>query len=167
MPDEKKLTFAQQQRKNKPKIEDRIAECFTGEKAKNALDFVAWLRENKLNPGWAGTDTWNIRFKGKSMGTISFYKDMWRFAIGFSSYYFLQEYYNMEEYDLKSFVFNHIYAKQCGNCQWNPNTEKVGYMVPTGCGCWPMRIFNAEGKTLDNMKKLIEFNKYCIIKVGQ
>ena len=156
-----------EQKKIKPKIEDRITKCFAGEKAKNALDFVAWLRENKLSPGWSGTDGWNIRFKGKSLGTIGFYNGMWRFAIGFSTYRFLHEYYNMEECELKSFVFDHIYTKQCGHhdgCQWNPNAEKVEYMVPTECGCWPMRIFDAEGETLENMKKLIEYNKDCIQK---
>ena len=36
----------------KPKIEDVVCEVLSGDAQKNALDFIAFLRENKLNPAW-------------------------------------------------------------------------------------------------------------------
>lgn len=50
MPEEKKLTSLQQFIKDKPIPEDIILKYCVDEKRVNALDFVAWLRENKLTP---------------------------------------------------------------------------------------------------------------------
>ena len=49
MSEKKKLTALQQFIKDKPIPEDIIAKCLDGEKKNSALDFVAWLRENKLS----------------------------------------------------------------------------------------------------------------------
>jgi hypothetical protein len=80
----------------------------------------------------------------------------------------------MEDSDLKSFIFDHIYAKTCGHCfctcradqngQTNLNEQKAGYMNPTGCSCWPLRIYNPTGEALDNTKRLIEYRMNCILE---
>ena len=44
------ITRLDVQRRIKPKIEDVIPLIDDDDKQKNALDFVAWLRENKLPP---------------------------------------------------------------------------------------------------------------------
>jgi len=55
---------------SKPKIDDVINDVLIDEKRKNALAFVAYLRANKMNPGWAATNTWTLKHKGKLMLTI-------------------------------------------------------------------------------------------------
>jgi NAD-dependent dihydropyrimidine dehydrogenase PreA subunit len=50
--------------KPKPKIED-VAKTFLGGGAlQNALDFVAFLRANKLNPAWSAANAWKVSYKG-------------------------------------------------------------------------------------------------------
>ena len=47
------------QKKPKPEIENVIPEYLDGDMKKTALDFVAWLRANKMNPVWASANIWN------------------------------------------------------------------------------------------------------------
>ena len=47
----------------KPQIEDIAGEVLSGDALKNALDFVAYLRENKLNPIWSATNVWKVSSK--------------------------------------------------------------------------------------------------------
>ena len=54
MPEEKNGSLLQEQKRTKPKIEDLIPVYVAGDNPQNAFDLVAWLRENKMSPGWAG-----------------------------------------------------------------------------------------------------------------
>jgi hypothetical protein len=47
----------------KPKIEDVICKVLNGDAQKNALDFVAYLRENKLNPAWSAKNVCTVSSK--------------------------------------------------------------------------------------------------------
>ena len=70
------ITRLDVQRKVKPKIEDVIPLIVIEDNQKNALDFVAWFRENKMSPGWSGVhNAWNANFKGKTICKISMEKD--------------------------------------------------------------------------------------------
>ena len=57
--------YFKQQAKTKPKIEDVIPEFLDGNNKKIALEFVAYLREKKLNPRWATQNVWKPLHKGK------------------------------------------------------------------------------------------------------
>ena len=77
---------------------------------------------------------------------------------------YLDKYYDMKEGELKSFIFENVYVRECGNCQWTPGATKAGYMKSTDCGCWPLRIFNPDGEVLEYTKKLVEYRKNCILE---
>jgi len=68
MPEDDKGSFLQKQIKEKPNIEDVIPEYLDGDMRKPALDFVTWLRENKMPPTFAGiTNAWRYSCKGKCL----------------------------------------------------------------------------------------------------
>jgi len=48
---------------DKPVIEDSICDLLGGDARKNALDFIAYLRENKLNPQWSAANAWKVNYK--------------------------------------------------------------------------------------------------------
>ena len=54
----------------KQKIEDAVAGVLTGDLQKNALDFIAFLRENKISLSQAYADTWRAAYKGKAAGVV-------------------------------------------------------------------------------------------------
>ena len=53
------------QKKVRQKIEDAIAELLIGENQKNALDFIVYLRTNKISLSQAYPDTWRASYKSK------------------------------------------------------------------------------------------------------
>jgi len=57
----------------KPQIEDSIGDVLTGDVLMNALDLLAYLRENKMNPQWSATNVWKISFKSYTLCFIRLY----------------------------------------------------------------------------------------------
>jgi hypothetical protein len=64
MPD-KSVTLSQSQMKTRPKIGDVVGDILCGEKLAIALDFIAYLKENKLNLSWSSANTWHLKHNGK------------------------------------------------------------------------------------------------------
>lgn len=54
-----------EQKNIKPNIEDVIPYYLDDENKKNALEFVSYLRENKIKPVWATQNNWKATYKGK------------------------------------------------------------------------------------------------------
>ncbi|MCL2547369.1 MAG: hypothetical protein FWE06_09370 [Oscillospiraceae bacterium] len=152
-----------EQKKIKPKIED-VGQYLTPDRAAAMLSLVEFVRANKIGVQHNSGQSWKLTCKGKGIGALHIHDGTWRFAQNCA---YIHKYYEMEEGDLKSFAFDHIYAKTCGDCQWNPSAQKAGYMNPTGCGCWPLRIFNPDGEVLEYTKQLIEYMKNCVIEEWQ
>ena len=77
------LTLLQVQKRLKPKIEDVIPLILDGDSKKNAFNFVEWLRENKMSPGWGGIhNSWYANCKGKSICRIGLRNDgSWGFML--------------------------------------------------------------------------------------
>ncbi|MCL2545737.1 MAG: hypothetical protein FWE06_00895 [Oscillospiraceae bacterium] len=50
---------------SKPTPEIIFKEALDDEKQKIALEFIAWLRENKTSPSWQVTNKWRCNYKGK------------------------------------------------------------------------------------------------------
>lgn len=67
MPNANEQTLYQEQKKTRPAIETIIPAHLGGEKQKAALDFVAYLRENKMPPAWASGNSWKSSYKGKGV----------------------------------------------------------------------------------------------------
>lgn len=57
------------------KIEEIIQELFEGEKKENFLNFVAYLRTNKLNPSRSSAVAYKINYKGFTIAYIWVNKD--------------------------------------------------------------------------------------------
>jgi len=72
------ITTLQAQRETRPKIEDVIPLCVAEDQRKTALDFVAWLRENKMAPGWSGVhNAWDAKCRGSTICKISLRNEGW------------------------------------------------------------------------------------------
>ena len=67
-----------EQKKLRPRIEEVIPEIISGDMQKTALEFAAYLREQKMAPGWSGvTNTWNASYKCKVIYRIQLKNDGW------------------------------------------------------------------------------------------
>jgi len=136
------------------------------------LNFIEFIRADKIGIRWASANSWTLHYKSKRLGYIKIFAEKpntsvygsWTFCHNRDSLF--DRYYSMEDCNLKMFIFDNIYAKTCGDCicSGNMNAQKAGYMNSTGCGCYPMRIFNPDGGALEYTKQLIEYKKNCILE---
>ncbi|MCL2008182.1 MAG: hypothetical protein FWG77_08870 [Treponema sp.] len=149
----------------KPEIEDIIRDVLTGNTLKNALHFIAYLRENKLNPQWAATNFWKISYKTFSVCFIRLhgaanYHDLkpnsWHIIpfIGESDDSTLPD-------DFKEIVWaNQRICKNCGKCALPVSTvfgKKYDY------ACEKSIVFTNPGtKAIECIEKLIELRKNTI-----
>ena len=66
------------EQKIKPIVEDTVNKHLNGDKKQLALDFAAWLRTNKMSPGFAGYgNAFNSACKGKTICKIELEKGDW------------------------------------------------------------------------------------------
>ena len=175
------------QKVTKPKPEDVAGDFLDAGTTADMLNLTDFIRTNKIGIRWTSGNSWVLNYKGKRLGFLKIYyygidgeyerlfgethplHKSWFFC---HKHDYLEHYYSMEDIDLKSFIFEHIYARNCGNCfcTWHLkglselNEQKAGYMKPADCGCWPLRIYNPAGEALEFTKRLIEFRMKCILE---
>jgi len=139
------------EKKKKATLEEKINTLLSGDTQKNALDFAAFLRENKIPPKFHvitivgdGGDFPHIRpwviFFNVCVGTDGLAGD-----------------------DLMEFAWKHAHicdhyiteGKRCG-CGKQPGFKEIifGKEFENICKC-PMQFINPDAETLEGMKKLL------------
>jgi len=72
------ITTLKVQRETRPKIEVVIPFVVDDQKQETALNFVSWLRESKMAPGWSGVhNAWDAKCKGKTICKLSLINKGW------------------------------------------------------------------------------------------
>ena len=140
-----------EQRKTKPKIEDILPIFLNDGELKNAMDFVAFLRENKMSPGWRSPNSWCASYKGKvvtyiKIGDASYVDtkyDSWQ--IVFFGHY---NYENEELFDehTKKIAWSKIrFCECCANCKHAPgiNATILNKALDDNICCYMSLRFNA------------------------
>lgn len=146
----------------KPEIEQVAEEVLSGEVLKNALDFFAYLRENKINPQWSATNAWKISYKA--------------FSVCFIRLYGAADYYNLQkgswrvmpfigEYgesslsgELREIVWAHkSTCRPCGKCAL-PLNHVFGKKYDYACEK-AITFVNPDTKEIECVKKLIELRR--------
>lgn len=180
------MSVYQSQKTTKPKPKDVAGDFLAAERVASMLNFVDFAQANKIGIRWDSGNSWELKYKSKQLGFLKiYYYDIqsgcerlfgksplhrsWFFCHNGN---YLEHYYSMEDCDLKTFIFDNIYASNCGHCfcSWHLkginklNEQKAGYMNPTGCRCWPLRIYNPNGKVLEQTKQLVEYRMNCILE---
>ena len=158
----------------KPKPEDIAGELNDANRVANILNLVEFIRSKKIGIQWEASNAWALKYKGKKIFQLKIGAARWDSCDEIAQSWhirhnrlYLDYYYSMEDCELKTFIFEHIYAKACGNCigtNANPNEQKAGYMNPTECSCNPLRIYNPEGEAQEFTKRLIEFRMNCVLE---
>lgn len=149
----------------KPKIEDVIPECLDGDVQKTALDFVAYLRINKMSPIWATGNSWKSSNKGKGICYVKIDQNKLLIIPLLDHLNRYKELLINE--NLQSFIWNNIIYYPCKNC--NPRcptgrdrsaTERdrtiLGKKFNNFCtGRTPVYFYNPDEVTINFIKKLL------------
>lgn len=146
----------------KPLIEDIIGNALNGEALNNALNLIAYLKENKLSPLWSATNAWKISYKSFSVCFIrvhgaadyhSLEKGTWQIIP------FIGEY---DESSLQSDLKEIVWAKKrtcrgCGKCAL-PLSHVFGKKYDYACEK-AIVFTNPDMKEIECIKKLIELRR--------
>ena len=176
-----------EQKSVKPAIEDVAGNFLNAKRTADILNLAEFIKSKKIGVHWTSGNSWALIYKSKRLGYIKIYyldiqedgtyerlfgkphplSKSWLFCHNRN---YLERYYEMEDSGLKTFIYDNLYAKNCGRCfcTWHGKEKaelderKTGYMSPAGCGCWPLRVYNPAGETLELTKRLVEFRMDCI-----
>jgi len=146
----------------KPKIEDVIIGLVKKEWQEAALDFVGYIRSNKLTPAWASTNSWKVNYKGQCLcyirtaGTAP-YHDLndgsWHihFAV-----YSDQVYRILASDESIKAIWNKVKScTKCSNCTPANKLDINGKNFDNVCHQW-LTLKNPDAEMLDCAKKLVE-----------
>jgi hypothetical protein len=149
------------QKHHKPKIEDVITVLLNGDKQKAALNFAAFMRENKLTPRWNAYNSWKVTYKNKSVCFINLYENDGSWVIRFSQFTRDKWFVNYEDSiinaGLKVFILDNINKPLCQTkkCWTNRGKTILGKSFAAVCGCWPLWLKNFDGENLENAKRFV------------
>jgi len=155
------MSVYQNQKITKPSIEDVAGDFIAGDKLQNLLDFTAFLRERKMTPKWQSFNSWKVSHKGKIVCYVKLRDDKGFWSVFFSQ--FTREKWFLEheplfaaDDELKDFIWKHVPGRNCPGTRCNGRNWDILEREFAGvCWCWPVRIWNADGKTLESAKKLV------------
>jgi len=171
------------QKVQKPKVEDIARELLDEEKLANVLDFLEFLKNNKLTPRWYTTNSWIVKYKNKTVCVIKMNwmmqpSDKENFWGIYHSHFSREKWfidYNkyIKDKGLKEFIWDNInppYAcsKKGGTvrCRGLLDMTILGKPYKSICGCYSLVAKNPEGKTLEYAKELVLFIKNYIFDLS-
>lgn len=161
MSEQNNESLYKKQKELKPKAEDVAAKLIDGNNLKNLMNFLEFLKDNKLTPRWQSSNSWKVTYKNKSVCYVNLNDREKFWMIRHSQFTRDQWFKDYDEYiennELKEFVLGHINAPICvgRGCKGRENMTILGKHFDSVCNCWPLTVKNADGAILENSKKLV------------
>jgi len=156
MSEQKPASLYQQQKTVKPLIEDIAGDFIDGDKLRNLLDFLSFLKGHKLTPRWQSGNSWKVSYKGKGVCFIKIVGASWfvmlsaltreKCFVGYDGYF---------SDELKEFVWENIKSGWCPNNCKGRSRIVFGKEFNDFCTCWAIRIENPDGVAVELSKRLI------------
>ena len=171
------------QKELKPKIDDVLPYFFENDELETALNFIAYLRANKLNPRWSGVhNTWSSSCKGKvicfiRLGAIwhaekKVDKIKWEIAPNLIN---IDSYENkIIENNIQNYIWDGLaYCQSCVNsdgmmrgCSPGINKTVLKKDITSICGGFyngrkPISFQNPDETVINHIKKLLEWEKHA------
>ena len=152
------------------KIEDAINEFIEDKTIKELmLDFILWLRKNKMSPTWSAKNYWKFSYKKSKVFLIRLGKNeiiIERFWLPWTSdecQLFISN------NNLQNLVWDNMTIcgrfedRRCGGCPPSDNFTGISLNIcekeaENICRGAILKIVNPEYKTIEEIKKLLEYN---------
>ena len=151
--------------KIRPEIEDVIRDSLNGEALKNGLDFIAYLKKNKMSPQWSAANSWKVSYKTQNVLFIRLGSNSRYHGVGAGSWCikaFIGEYEAPLSDDFKEIVWANIkYCDKCIHCR-GKRMLIFGREIDNVCDS--IIIENPNAKAIECIKKIIPMRKNAIEK---
>ena len=151
------------QKNTKPKIEDITLEILDEDKNNNVLEFISYLKTNKMSTHWASVNSWKIVHKGKDISFFKLYDNSWYIdpIVDYKDSNFV-EYIKKEKLE-KILQKNVELCTNClpnGQCTPGRSVEILGKQYKNICHT--IRFINPNSSEINCIKKLFEYRKGII-----
>jgi len=156
-----KLSF-QEQKVLKLKIEDEIPKFLDGDMRQAALDFVAYMRDNKMQPSWQSTNSWKANYKGQNICVIRISEGSWCVVPRISRWNKLIPSYDLYEREiteegLRSIVLANVnICRRCANCGPGWSMTFLGKGFDDVCHNVPVRYVDPGEAEIACIKRVLE-----------
>ena len=137
-------------------------------KKKTALDFVAYLRANKMSPGWSDVNVWKVVNKGKKLCEIRLNGRFWGED---KKWVVVLNLINMDEYEesivnagMQELIWENVFYCKCypkPGCGGRGKYTFLGREIEGvgGCNRWSSVFRDPDEEAVECMKKLMELEK--------
>ncbi len=152
----KNESLYKKQKAIRPKLEDVLNQYLDGEIRQNALNFVAWLRANKMPPQWGSANSWSVSYKKIRVCYIKLENESWYICP--SQYRNGNEYFNdfISNNNLKELVWASLKPCQnCLSCSPGINLTVSGREFNNICGWYSIRFCDLGAEELEDVKEVI------------
>ncbi|MCL2388649.1 MAG: hypothetical protein FWC89_14045 [Defluviitaleaceae bacterium] len=157
------------QKTTKPKFDEVVGDFLSGDALKYALDFLTFLKQNKMNPRWASTSSWAVKHKNKHVCGIRLNGSAWQYGVEPGSWYIecanlleiLHEFEGCE--NLKKILWSNVkHCTKCCSCGPGANANIMGKQFENVCR---IVIKNPDAEALTYAKQLVLASKKYVSEV--
>ena len=138
------------QKNTKPKIEDIVSEHCDKTHRENILEFITYLKENKITTRWASVNSWNVLHKSKNVAWIKLFEGSWYIdpIVDFNDENFVS---SIKKDKFEKIIWSNV--EMCNNC------------LPNG-QCTPGHSINILGKEYKNVCRAPRFKNPGINEIN-
>ena len=162
-----KKSLFKDQKNIRPKIEDIAFEYVNEEFKEDILEFITYLKEDKMTVQWASVNSWKILHKSKDVAFIKLYEGSWYIdpAVDFKDSNF-ESLIKKEKYE--KIIWDNI--EICVNCLPNGQCTPGRSVKILGKDyknvCHSIRFKNPKINEINCIKKIFEYRKKIISENG-
>lgn len=159
---------------SKPKIEEIITDVLDDDALDNALDFVAFLRANKLSPRWASLNAWAVSYRNQRIcyirvsGTAHYHNledGAWHINhVNYGQTNLVEDENEqcIPDKKLRDIVWNNVkYCAKCYNCKPGNIVTVFEKQFNEVCHSW-LTMKNPNTEILNCAKKIVLMRKQSI-----
>ena len=146
---------------SRPRVEEVVYASLTGEQKEMALHFIDFLKELRMTPQWASSNSWAVTCKGKRICYIKVNVDKHTWYIRPALLYDEELDTFCREENLVEIMLNNVhFCSACGRCAPGKTAEFFGCTLKHVC-CAPIdfEFHNPGQDDLKCVKKLVGYSK--------
>ena len=151
--------------KKKTSIEDVINNSLKGKIKDNAINFLKFLKENKLSPQWSAINSYAFRTKKKTICLVNINNGEWLLRLYTQYDDELNTCFIDEKEEIRQVIMDRlVYCSGCGcTCAPGVNANILGKQVNHACYYPIIKITNPNLLEMECSKKLVVLRKTIII----
>lgn len=153
----------EEQKKDKPDIDELIERLLRGRQREAAVDFVTFLRSNKMSPRWGAINSYNLGYKGRRVCIIKIAENHFELRINTQYNEQFNSCFSEESEQIRQYLRDSVtYCFGCGECKPGVTMELLGVTVENACMNPVIKMENPDDEKLAPARRLVLLRREMI-----